>query len=165
MDRQCGRQLYDRTCCAKQMWERLRRPMNTKQSLGRNPTSFCAQSWEAAQAAPTLAGTPCRCLELGGGGCGQRLHPPPFLLLRWPPQLPFRVKPQPQGGKWLWGSYSHLSGTLQGPTNTLLSSIQSLVPTFLPGPDRLLNCCQSSLSPTLIFLQLSFQTIHYPYHL
>lgn len=30
MDRQCGRQLYDRTCCAKQMWERLRRPMNTK---------------------------------------------------------------------------------------------------------------------------------------
>ena len=68
MDRQCGRQLYDRTCCAKQMWERLRRPMNTKQSLGRNPTSFCAQSWEAAQPAPTPMGTPCRCLGLLGEG-------------------------------------------------------------------------------------------------
>lgn len=43
MDRQCGRQLYDRTCCAKQMWERLRRPMNTKQSRRTNPTLSCVE--------------------------------------------------------------------------------------------------------------------------
>lgn len=93
MDRQCGRQLYDRTCCAKQMWERLRRPMNTKQSLGRNPTSFCARSWEAAQPAPTLMGTPCRCLGLAEEGIAPLPLPLP---LRWSPQLPSRVRPQPE---------------------------------------------------------------------
>ena len=92
MDRQCGRQLYDRTCCAKQMWERLRRPMNTKQSLGRNPTSFCSQNWEAAQHTPTLMCTPSRCLRLGQG---TGLHPYPSFLrgfLNAPPESGLSLK-------------------------------------------------------------------------
>lgn len=76
MDRQCGRQLYDRTCCAKQMWERLRRPMNTKQSLGRNPTSSCAPSWEAAGLHPPPPAHPAGALGWGG------LAPLPLRLRR-----------------------------------------------------------------------------------
>lgn len=62
MDRQCGRQLYDRTCCAKQMWERLRRPMNTKQPRRTNPTLVLRGAGRL--------GTPCRCPGSGGPGLG-----------------------------------------------------------------------------------------------
>lgn len=53
MDRQRGRQLYDRTCCAKQMWERLRRPMNTKQALRTNPTLSGMEQGVAHQPRPS----------------------------------------------------------------------------------------------------------------
>ena len=155
MDRQCGRQLYDRTCCAKQMWERLRRPMNTKQSLGRNPTSFCAQSWEAAQPAPTPMGTPCRCLGLLGEGSHLCLRGSGGLLGSPPESGPNL------GGKWLWRSYKHPPH----PQTPLLPLPQPLLPTFLPGSDLPRDCCLSSPSLAQILLQPSFQTTHHPDHL
>lgn len=81
MDRQCGRQLYDRTCCAKQMWERLRCPMNTKQSLRTNPTLSCMEQGVARQ--PPLHGYTLQVPEARGEGGTPT------------PQLQ-RAKPQPE---------------------------------------------------------------------
>ena len=150
MDRQCGRQLYDRTCCAKQMWERLRRPMNTKQSLGRNPTSFCSQNWEAAQYTPTLICAPSRCLGLGQGTGS---HPyPSFLssLLNTPQESGLSLKV----GSGSEGLTLTFLGPSKDPQTPSLSVSQPLLPTVLPEPDLLSELL--SVIPTLSLLWLSF---------
>lgn len=95
MDRQCGRQLYDRTCCAKQMWERLRRPMNTKQSRCTNPTLSCVELGVARPPPPR----------------GHTLQVPGARVGPLTPQLQ-RARAQPESGRWFWRC--HLPGTFQG---------------------------------------------------
>lgn len=112
MDRQCGRQLYDRTCCAKQMWERLRPPMNTKQPLARNPQALRSAPG-SCPGAPTLGagGAPCQGLGLPRGGCGSAGIAPPT-----PPSL--RSAPWPGlglRGERPWASYPHPPGASSGP--------------------------------------------------
>lgn len=128
MDRQCGRQLYDRTCCAKQMWERLRRPMNTKQSRRTNPTLSCV---ELGVARPPPH-------------CGHTLQVPGAPVGPLTPRLQ-RARPQPESSRWFWRC--HLPGTFQGALvfpGTALSSPES----FRPGLYTVCSLClRLSLDP------------------
>lgn len=136
MDRQCGRQLYDRTCCAKQMWERLRPPMNTKQPLARNPQALRSAPG-SCPGAPTLGagGAPCQGLGLPRGGW-ERGHRPSDPSK---PPLCSVAGPRPAWGAAL-GFLPSPSGGLLGPANTCGGSplAQPRLPTSpRPGPDGL----------------------------